>query len=144
MAFVLSSQMSDAEVEGYMRVFHATVNTLTNSVVVLDARSRSDPDPNERGRYRAGALGANRDLQLVQAKLQAFMLGQAMVRAPTAVEVATAQELTEKLATQLAAQARATALVTIASKAFATFLKINAPAAPTPPAPTSPAGGGGA
>ena len=53
-------------------------------------------------------------------------------------------ELTEKLATQLAAQARATALVTIASKAFATFLKINAPAAPTPPAPTSPAGGGGA
>lgn len=36
MAFVLSSQMSDAEVEGYMRVFHATVNTLTNSMVVFE------------------------------------------------------------------------------------------------------------
>jgi len=142
MAFVLSSQMSDAEVERYMRVFHATVNTLTNSMVLFDARSRSDPDLNERGRYRAGALGANRDLQLVQAKLQTFMLGQAMVRAPTAVEVATAQELTEKLAAQLAAQAKATALVKIASKAFVTFSKINAPAAPA--APTPPAGGGGA
>lgn len=150
MAFVLSSQMSDAEAEGYMRVFHATVNVLTNSMVVFDARRRSDPDPKERERYQAGALAANRDLRLVQAKLQAFMVGQAMVRAPTAGEVSTAQELTAKLAAELAAQAKAAALVKITSKAFATFSKINepatpaAPAAPTPPPPPPPAGGGGA
>jgi len=130
MAFVLSSQLSDAEAEDYMRVFHATAHVLTNAMVIFDALRRTDPDPNERDRYRAGALGANRDLLLVQARLGAVMAGQAMVRAPTASEVSTAQELTQNLAVQLAAQAKATALVKIVSKAFATFLKINAPAPP--------------
>ena len=138
MAIVLSSQMSDAEAEDYMRVFHATVNVLTNAMVVFDARSRTDPDPNERDRCRAAALEANRDLQLVQAKLGVVMAGQAMVRAPTASEVGTAQELTQKLAVQIAAQAKAAALVKIVSKAFATFSKVNGPAIPAPPA-----GGGG-
>ena len=130
MAFTQSNQMTDAEAEDYMRVFHATVNALTNAVVVFDARSRTDPDPSERERYRAAALEANRQLQLVQTKLAAVMSGQAQVRAPTPAEVNTAQGLTQKLAEQLAVQARAAALVKIVSKAFATFAKINAPDAP--------------
>jgi response regulator RpfG family c-di-GMP phosphodiesterase len=132
MPFVSSNQLSDAEAEDYMRVFHATVNVLTNAVVVFDARSRTDPDPAERQRCRGAALEANRQLQLVQAKLAAVMSGTAQVRAPTQAEVSTAQGLTQKLAEQLAVQAKAAALVKIVSKAVATFGKINAPDSPAP------------
>lgn len=130
MAFVSSNQLTDAQVEEYMRVFHAAVNVLTNAVVMFDARSRSDPDPAERSAARGAALDANRKLQLVQAKMAAFMNGDAQVRAPTPAEVSTAQALTQKLADQLAAQAKTAALIKTVSKAFAAFAKINAPPAP--------------
>ena len=74
-------------------------------------------------------MDANRKLQLVQAKMAAFMNGDAQVRAPTPSEVSAAQALAQKLADQLAAQAKVAALIKTVSKAFAAFAKINAPPA---------------
>lgn len=129
MPFVPSSSLSEAEVERYMRVFHATVNVLANAVVIYDQASKSRTDANERDRFRLEALNANRELQLITSKLTAFLQGEASVRAPTDAEVQNAQTLAQKLADLAVAQSKFSALVKVTGEAVDAFAKINASAA---------------
>ena len=109
-----------------MRVYHATVNLLANAVVLFDSLSKTHPVESDREIFRAKALEATRDLELLSGKLSAVLLGTALVRRPSPTEIATAQSLAQKLADLAATQARAEALVTVVTKGLAAFNRINA------------------
>lgn len=136
MAFKPSKDMTAEEAEDYMRVYHATVNVLANSVVLFDSLSRTRPDEGERNLFRSKALEANRALGLLSAKILPDVIGgQALVRRPSAAEIDHALSLTQKLADLAAAQAKAEAIVKIATDALKGFNKLNAAGVPPAAAP---------
>lgn len=139
MSFVASNTMTREEAEDYMKVYHATVNLLANAVVLFDSLSKTHPREGDRALFRANALEATRELELLSNKLSSVLLGTALVRRPSPTEIATSQSLAQELADLAARQARAEAMVRVVTNGLAAFNRINAardlaaiPAAATP------------
>jgi hypothetical protein len=123
--FKRSDAMSEEEAHAYMRAYHATTNVLVNAVVVANAMAKSAPDVADREDARATALDAARRLELLHADLEAFIEGDAIVRAPTPDEVQQVQDLAAALARLQVADNRAAAVVGIVTEAAQVFNAIN-------------------
>lgn len=124
--FVPSATLAKAEAEEYMRAAFATVNVLAAAFVSLDAIARTGTSQAERDEARAKALKVMRELELVNANITAFVSGTASVRPPTLAEIQTTQDLATKLSTDISAQAKATAIFNIVTKALTVFNGLHA------------------
>ena len=125
-AFVPSATLAKTEAEDYMRVAFATVNVLAAAFVGLDAIARTGTSLAERNDARAKALKVMRELELANANITAFVSGTASARPPTLAEIQTTQDLATELSTDISAQAKATAIFNIVTKALTVFNGLHA------------------
>jgi hypothetical protein len=117
--------LSEGTVDDYMKMYQATVNLLTDSVIAFNSLATRSPLAADRELFRAKALEANREHELLTSKMRAFLKGDSLIRRPTHDEIVTAQGLAQKLADLIAKHAKAEAMVKLVNDAVDKFNSVS-------------------
>ena len=117
---------SEAERLAYVDAYFATGDLLTDALFKFDLLATDAPTIALRSHYRAQALTAQREHELLKNKRRAFRSGIAKVNPPSKQAVDAAVKRTEKLAAIIASQATANAIIDLVTKGLESFAKIQA------------------
>lgn len=128
MALKSRSECSPAEALLYLDVYFATNDLLTTALakyerLIIDATSSAD-----RSLYRAEALQAERELEMLRNKRRSFLADEASIKPPSKATVDKAVALAQKLAETAAKQAQGAAVIEMVAKGLEAFAKIQAAA----------------
>ena len=120
------SQCSPDEALSYLQQYFATVDLIAEALGKYEILASDAQSAAARSAFRAQALEAQRDLELLKNQRRAFLANEAAIKPPSAATVAEAEQRTAALAQILAKEANASAVRALATKGLATFNKIHA------------------
>ena len=128
MALKSRSECSPDEALLYLDVYFATNDLLTTALakyerLIIEAKSSAD-----RSLYRAEALNAERELELLRNKRRSFLADEASIKPPSQQTVDKAVALAKTLAETAATQAQGQAIIDIVAKGLDAFAKTQAAA----------------
>jgi hypothetical protein len=109
----------------YLQDYFATVDIINEALQKYETLAANATTVADRSTYRALALEANRDLELLKNRRLAFLSGDAKVQPPTQAQVDKAQALSEQLAKIAAKEAQAKAIIKIATDGLNAFNKLH-------------------
>ena len=115
---------SPEEAMAYIEAYFATVDLLTDALWKFEALSAQASTVALRSHYRARALTAERDLELLKNKRRAFLHQGASINPPSQDVVNKAIDRAQALADKLAEEAEAAAIVALVRDGLAAFNQI--------------------
>ena len=110
----------------YLTDYFATVDIVNEALGKYETIAANATTVADRSRFRALALEAERDLELLKNQRLAFLTQGATIQPPSQSEVDKAQGLAEKLAAIAAKESQAKAIIKIATDGLNAFNKLNA------------------
>lgn len=122
---ITRSQCSADEALRYVQQYFATVDLIAEALGKYEILATDALSAAARSTFRARALEAQRDLELLKNQRRAFLADQAAIKPPSAATVAEAEQRTAALAQILAKEANASSIITTATKGLAAFNKIH-------------------
>lgn len=123
----LRNQCSPDEIVRYTDDYFATMDSANEAAFKFDILAKLANSPSDRSLYRAKALEAQRDVEMLRNQRRAFNAGNGAINPPSDEEVATAVERSKKLADTQAEIASADAILKLFNDTMAAFGKIMAP-----------------
>jgi hypothetical protein len=120
------SQCTAEEALRYLQHYFATVDLIAEALGKYEVLATDASTAAARSSFRAQALEAERDLELLKNQRRAFLAEEAAIKPPSDAAVATAEERTASLAEILAKEANSAAIIALATKGLAAFNKIHA------------------
>jgi hypothetical protein len=118
----------DAEVKNFFKLYFATVDVLTEAQEKFRRLSIESTTTSGRSEYRARALEAERDLELLKNQRRAFMDNQLAINPPSADVVENTKVIAADLAKIVAKDAKANAIVSLAKQGLDAFNQVTAAA----------------
>lgn len=115
----------------YIQHYFATIDTLNAALSKFETLERNATTIADRSNFRARALEAQRDIELLKNKRIAFLAGNAAISPPTQSMVEEAAALSEEMAKVRATEKQAQNIIGILGKALDAFSQLN----PTSAAP---------
>lgn len=112
----------------YLEDYFATDHLLTTAIAKFETLIDDATTAAERSRYRAQALDAQRQVELLRNKLRAFLDDQAPINPPSMATVEKAKKLAEELAKTGAKEAQGEAIIAMVVSGLDAFNKIHAAA----------------
>lgn len=113
------------EVVRYLKHYFATVDVINEALGKYETLAANATTVAERSKFRALALEADRDLELLKNRRLAFLTEGAEVKPPSQAQVDNAQALSQKLAKIAAKEAQAKAIIKIATDGLNAFNKLH-------------------
>lgn len=120
------SECTPDEALRYLQDYFATVDLIGEALGKYELLATDASSASARSLYRAKSLEAQRDLELLKNKRRAFLNEEAGINPPSDAAVKKAEKLAQYLATILASEANASAIIDIATKGMDAFNKIHA------------------
>ncbi len=120
------SQCTPEEALRYLQQYFATVDLITEALGKYETLATDAVTASGRSAFRAQALEAQRDLELLKNKRRAFLADEGAIKPPSEATVKDAEDRATALAKILADEAHATAVITLATKGLDAFNKIHA------------------
>jgi len=114
-------QCEDGEVKRFFQLYFATVDVLTEAQEKFRRLSVEAATTSARSDFRARALEAERDLELLKNQRRAFMDNTLAIRPPSAEVVAHSKALAAELARTAAKENKASTLITLAKQGLEAF-----------------------
>jgi hypothetical protein len=121
-----ASQCTEEEAMRYIQAHFATVELIAEAFGKYDILATDAQTAAARGDFRARALEAGRDLELLKSKRRAFMADVAAINPPSEATVLQAEERAAALADIIASEANASAILDLTTKGLTAFNKIHA------------------
>jgi len=121
-------ECEDGEVKSFFQIYFATVDVLTEAQEKFRRLSVESTTTSGRSEFRARALEAERDLELLKNQRRAFMANQLAINPPSAEVVASIKALAADLAKIVAKGAKANAIISLAKQGLDAFNKVTAAA----------------
>jgi hypothetical protein len=115
----------------YIQFYFATVDSLNRALSKFETLERNAVTIAAASKFRALALEADRDLELLKNQRIAFLAGKASISPPTQEQVDDAIALSERIAKLAATAKQADAIIEIAAGVLNAFNELSAP----PPVP---------
>ena len=109
----------------YLKHYFATVDIINEALGKYETLAANATTVAKRSKFRALALEADRDLELLKNRRLAFLTEGAAVRPPSQAVVDNAQALSQKLAKIAAKEAQANAIIKIATDGLNAFNKLH-------------------
>lgn len=109
----------------YLKDYFATIDIVNEALGKYETLAANATSVASRSRFRALALEADRDLELLKNRRLAFLTQGAAVQPPTQAQVDEAQALSEQLAKLGAKELKAEAIIKIATDGLAAFNKLH-------------------
>jgi hypothetical protein len=109
----------------YLKDYFATVDIINEALGKYETLAANATSVAGRNDFRALALEADRDLELLKSRRLAFLAGDAEVEPPSQAQVDKAQDLSQKLAKIAAKEAQAKAIIKIATDGLNAFNKLH-------------------
>lgn len=125
MATKTRSQCTTEEALRYVQDYFATVDLIGEALGKYEVLATDAQTASARSLYRAKALEAQRDLELLKNKRRAFLNEESAIEPPTEATVKEAEKCAQALAAILASEANAAAIIDLATKGFSVFNKIH-------------------
>jgi hypothetical protein len=122
----IKSQCTSKETVNYLTEYFATVDVLTEAMETYKSLAEDADTAGERSAFRAEALKAQGELELLKSKRIAFMSEQTPIDPPSDQAVAEAQQRAHRLANVIAADAKFDAVLRIANEALQAFETVQA------------------
>jgi hypothetical protein len=126
MAAKTRSECSAEESLRYLSHYFATVDVVTEALGKYEVLATDSQTASARSLFRAKALEALRDLELLKNQRRAFLAGEAAIKPPSQSVVDAAVTRAEKLAAILADEAQATSIIQLTTQGLDAFNKIHA------------------
>jgi len=120
----LRSECSPDEIVRYTDDYFATMDIANEAAFKFDVLARLANSPSDRSLYRAKALEAQRDVEVLRNQRRAFNAGEGAINPPSAAEVMAAEDRSKALANIQAEIASANAILTLFNDALTAFGKI--------------------
>lgn len=121
----LRSQCTAEEALRYVQDYFATVDLIGEALGKYEVLATDAQTASARSLYRAKALEAQRDLELLKNRRRAFLNEESAIKPPTEAMVKEAERRAQNLAVILAKDANATAIIDLATKGLSAFNKIH-------------------
>ena len=112
----------------YMDDYFATDHLLTTAIGKFETLTDDATIAAERNPYRAQAIEAERQVELLRNKLRAFLDNEAAINPPSMETVEKAKRLAEKLGKTAAKEAKGEAIIAMVANGLDAFNKIHAAA----------------
>ncbi len=112
------------EALGFLRLYFATVDLLIDAQEKYQRLAKESTTTSGRSEFRARALEAERDLELMKNQRRAFMNNQLAINPPSAEVVQKTKELAEELTKIMAKEAKAAAIIDIAVQGLNAFNQV--------------------
>lgn len=125
MAGKTRSQCTADEALRYLQDYFATVDLISEALGKYDVLATDAQTAASRSLFRAKALEAQRDLELLKNKRRAFLNEEAAIRPPSETTLKEAEARATELAAILAKEANAEAIINLATKGLDAFNKIS-------------------
>lgn len=125
MALKKRSECTPNEALHYLQDYFATVDLIGDALGKFELLASDAQTASNRSLYRAKALEAQRDLELLKNMRRAFLNEQAGINPPSEAAVKNAEKLAQDLAKILVQEANAKAIIDIASKGMDAFSQIH-------------------
>ncbi|HET9645572.1 MAG TPA: hypothetical protein VFP68_19945 [Burkholderiaceae bacterium] len=109
----------------YLQDYFATVDLISEALGKYDVLATDAQTAASRSLFRAKALEAQRDLELLKNKRRAFLNEEAAIRPPSETTLKEAEARATELAAILAKEANAEAIINLATKGLDAFNKIS-------------------
>src|ERR1700738_3650597 len=126
MPFKSIDECTADETVRYLKEYFATVDIVNEALGKYDTLATNAITVADRSRFRALALEADRDLELLKNQRLAFLTQDATVQPPSQAEVDKAQGLADELAALVAEESQAKAIIKIATDGLNAFNQLNA------------------
>ena len=110
----------------YLQCYFATVDLVNSALSKYERLAQTAITVMERSRFRALALGAERDLELLTNQRRAFLSGGGAINPPSVLVVEQTRSLAAEVAQIAAEEARASAIIDIATRGLVVFNELNA------------------
>lgn len=120
------SECSAEESLLYLQDYFATVDLISEALSKYQILTTDAQTASSRSFFRARALEAERDLELLKNRRRAFLREESAINPPTDEAVKEAEKRASDLAAILAKEKNAQAILDLASKGLAAFNKIQA------------------
>lgn len=120
------SECTAEESLNFLQLYFATVDVLNEAQEKYRRLSVASTTTMGRSEFRAKALEAERDLELLKNQRRAFMDNQMGIHPPSAEVVATTKALAERLAEIVAEDAKAQAIVALAQQGLGAYNQVTA------------------
>lgn len=121
-------ECQDGEVKSFFQLYFATVDVLTEAHEKFRRLSEEATTTSGRSEFRARALEAERDLELLKNQRRAFLDGKLAINPPSADVVAGSKTLATDLAKIVAKNAKANVIIALATQGLDAFNKATAAA----------------
>ena len=112
----------------YLEDYFATDHLLTTAIGKFETLTDDATIAAERNPYRAQAIEAERQVELLRNKLRAFLDNEAAINPPSMETVEKAKRLAEKLGKTAAKEAKGEAIIAMVANGLDAFNKIHAAA----------------
>jgi hypothetical protein len=120
------SQCTKDELLRYLQEYFATIDIVTDALSKYETLAQDAVTAMRRSDFRALALGARRDLELLINQRRAFLRDEASINPPTEAAVREMELRAAHIAKIAATEARASAIVEIATQGLEAFNALNA------------------
>ena len=124
MAFSKRSECTAEEALRYLQLYFATVDLVSEALGKFQILAVDATTVSQRSLYRAKALEAERDLELLKNQRRAFLQEEAAIRPPSEATVREAEERAQKLAEVVATEAKAGAVINLVTQGMQVFGKL--------------------
>lgn len=120
------SQCKPDEALRYVQDYFATVDLIAEALGKYEVLATDAQTASSRSIFRAKALEAQRDLELLKNRRRAFLNDEAAINPPSEETVQQAEQRAKDLAAVLANEANAAAILDLATKGISAFNRIQA------------------
>ncbi|RRR99888.1 hypothetical protein EIP75_23670 [Aquabacterium soli] len=108
----------------YLSVYFATVDLVSEALGKFQILAADATTVSQRSLYRAKALEAERDLELLKNQRRAFLQEEAAIRPPSEAVVAESEKRAQALANVAAKEAKATSVVKLLGEGITAFTRL--------------------
>lgn len=126
MAFKTRDNCTPDEAILYLQDYFATVDLVSDALSKYESLASDASTAETRSIFRARALEAERDLELLKNKRRAFLNGQGAIEPPSAQTVTEAENRAKELSAIMAKAAKAKAIFDLTAKGLDAFNKLSA------------------
>jgi hypothetical protein len=126
MAFKTRDKCTADEAVLYLQDYFATVDLVSDALSKFESLASGASTAETRSMFRARALEAERDLELLKNKRRAFLNGQAAIEPPSPQIVTEAENRARELGAIMAKESKAKAIFDLAAKGLDAFNKLSA------------------
>ena len=120
------SECTAEEALRYLSDYFATVDLITEALGKFEVLATDATTASTRSEFRAKALEAQRDLELLKNQRRAFLADEAAIKPPSQKVVDAAVARAKELAEIVADEAKATAIIGLITKGLSAFNQIHA------------------